>query len=468
MNHLSMSHNQKCHLATPAINAQLLNAPSHSSSINMSSLLIVDLQEDFFGPTRIAAKPFTSSLSRLLRQFTTRRRPIIWIASTYEQGEGASEEVTLSEDLYQSGYELYLAGTHRSGRFCAPNTPGIEIHRAIFPMLRQHHIRITKTYYSAFRYTRLHNCLQQTDTKHVFLAGVTTNTCIAATAVNARKLGYEVTIVEDCVKAFKQQAHDRAIITLTAEPYNSTICSSHDVSSEIDGDRQLRPLPVLYWVNGSIPSWRVMIALAWKNIPYKSQRLKIMTEPKETRNPDFALINPRCKTPTFVDSDGTIVIESMAILQYLERFYPGNPGDRPSDLLKAEWTQETVRFHESENPHNIYEPIELLYDADWERHRERILEAYHDTLKELEHWETYLANAEYLSARDTFGMADCAFYPILAYMVHRGLDLTLKYPSLRDYVTRCGALQAVGEACPDQWETPGKSLFLECEKMLKE
>lgn len=193
-----------------------------------------------------------------------------------------------------------------------------------------------------------------------------------------------------------------------------------------------------------------------------------MSEPKETRSSEFALINPRCKTPTFVDSDGTIVIESLAILQYLDHFYQGTTEDRPSDLSRTEWTQETVRFHESENPHNLYEPIELLYSAEWEKHRESILQAYHDTFKELEHWEIYLINTRFLSARNAFGLADCAFYPVLAYMVHRGLVLTPKYPALKGYYERAGALQVVIEACPDHWETPGKSLFLKCEKMLKE
>ncbi len=210
-----------------------------------------------------------------------------------------------------------------------------------------------------------------------------------------------------------------------------------------------------------------MIALAWKKIPYISNRLKVMTEPKETRSPEFALINPRCKTPTFVDSDGTIVTESMAILQYLERFDPGTPENRPRNLSKAEWTQETVRFHESENPHNTYEPIELLYDKEWEKHREDILQAYLDTVDELGHWERYVANGGFLSARNAFGLADCAFYPVLAYMVHRGLDLRSKFPRLRDYYERCAALQAVLEACPDHWETLGKSLFLKCEKLLE-
>lgn len=83
-----------------------------------------------------------------------------------------------------------------------------------------------------------------------------------------------------------------------------------------------------------------------------------------------------------------------------------------------------MKFHESENPHSIYDPIEVLYDTEWEKHRENILQAYHDIFTELERWERCLTNGGFLSARDTFGLADCAFYPILAYMVHGGLDLT--------------------------------------------
>ncbi|CAF9925080.1 hypothetical protein IMSHALPRED_006370 [Imshaugia aleurites] len=434
----------------------------------MSSLLLIDLQQDFLNPARIPPKPFIDSLPRLLRQFSTRRRPIVWIDSVYEQGKGTPEEEAFTKYPPQSDFELYLSGTHRSGRFCVHNTPGIQIHKDLLRFLHAHHTRMTKTYYSAFTNTILHNTLQETNTKHIFLAGVTTNTCISATAVDARKLGYEVTIVEDCVKAFKQQTHDRAILTLTGKPYDADLCTSNSVSPHISHDKTDQPLPVLYWVNGSISSWRVMIALAWKKIPYISKRLKVMTEPKETRSPEFALINPRCKTPTFVDSDGTIVIESMAILQYLERFFPDTPENRPSNLSKSEWTQETVRFHESENPHSIYEPIELVYDAEWKKHRENILLAYHDIFKELEHWERYLNSGGFLSARNAFGLADCAFYPVLAYMVHRGLDLTSKPSCLKTYYERCGALQAVIEACPDHWETPGKSLFLRCETMLKE
>ena len=428
----------------------------------MATLLLIDLQEDFFGPTRIAPNPFIDNLPRLLRHLTTRRRPIVWIDSEYAPDKDTSKNHG-SGDTCQNEFERYLAGTHSSGRFCVANTAGIQIHKDLQPLLHPHHTRITKTYYSAFTKTALHEILQQAGTKHTFLAGVTTNTCVAATAVDARKLGYQVTIVEDCAKAATQQLHDRAIHRLTGSPYSVSLCTSNDVSSHLDDEKQL---PVLYWVNGSIPSWRVMIALAWKEVPYISKRLRVMTDPKETRSPEFALINPRCKTPTFIDSDGTTVIESMAILQYLERFYTGPPEN--GTLSKSKWMQQMVGFHESENLHRAYEPIELLYDVDHEKHCESILQAYRDVFEELEHWERHLTNDGLLTAQGAFRLADVAFYPILAYMVHRGLNLAPKYPALRDYYERCAMLQAALEARPDHWEKPGKSLFLKCENLLKE
>ena len=294
--------------------------------------------------------------------------------------------------------------------------------------------------------------------------GVTTNTCLSATAVDVLKLGYQVTLVEGCAKAFTRLLHDRTILTLTQKPHNINLCMLRDVFPRLDDDKQLRPLPVLYWVNGSIPSWRVIVALGWNKMPYVSKRLRVMTDPKETQSPQFELMNLGCKTPAFIDSDDTVVIESLALLQYLERFYPKN---RPSNLYKADWTQESMRFHESVNLHNVYEPIEMLFDPEREKHGENIVKAYHGVLEELEHWERCMAEGRFLPVEGAFGLADCAFYPIFAYIVHRGLDLTSNYPGLEAYYRDCGAIMAVREACPDHWETPGKSLFLKCENMLK-
>lgn len=324
-------------------------------------------------------------------------------------------------------------------------------------------MEIVKTWYSSFTETPLHENLQSTSTTHLYIAGVTTNTCVAATSVHARRLGYQVTIITDLAKAIKVESHDKAIQTLTISHYNINTCTSSQVGKNLAIEINL---PTLYWVNGSIPSWRVMLALAAKRIPYAARRLRVMTNPKETRSAEFAQINPRCKTPTFVDTDGTVVIESLAILQYLEHYYP-SPSLLPPAGDKAAWTQEMVRFNETENPHNLYEPIELLFLPSWKNHQGSILQAYGDILEELEFWEGYLTKDPFVSGTK-IGLADCAFYPILAYMVHRGLDLRMKFGALEAYYVRCREHWAVIEACPDRWEEPGKSLFARCEMLQKE
>jgi glutathione S-transferase len=112
------------------------------------------------------------------------------------------------------------------------------------------------------------------------------------------------------------------------------------------------------------------------------------------------------------------------------------------------WSKEA----ETENPHNIYEPIELLYLPNWKEHTGVIIQAYHDIMTEMEFWEKYAKESKFMSG-DEFRMVDCAFYPILAYMIHRGLDLKKNgFPALMEYAESCRHLRVVLEARPEGWE----------------
>jgi hypothetical protein len=48
-----------------------------------------------------------------------------------------------------------------------------------------------------------------------------------------------------------------------------------------------------------------------------------------------------------------------------------------------------VRFNETENSHNLCEPIELLFFPDWKNHRDDILQGHRHVLEELGFWEGY-------------------------------------------------------------------------------
>jgi hypothetical protein len=97
-------------------------------------------------------------------------------------------------------------------------------------------------------------------------------------------------------------------------------------------------LPHVYYVNGSISSWRVLMALHAKHMPFTAQRLRVMCEPKQTRTAEFLAINPRGKAPVLIDPSGTIVCNSLAILLHLEQDAPTTAvsGDMLSKLLETD------------------------------------------------------------------------------------------------------------------------------------
>ncbi|KAJ7190755.1 hypothetical protein GGX14DRAFT_381832 [Mycena pura] len=192
--------------------------------------------------------------------------------------------------------------------------------------------------------------------------------------------------------------------------------------------------PVLYYVNGSIPSWRVLMALYEKEISFTPIRLKVMSDPKETRSPAFLELNRRGKTPVFVDplthTDGSetetgkvTINESIAILQYIETYHRPDRPLLPPVSQRSARALALARIQETENLHNIYDALE---DAHFEREKsgeplnsEERAALVANVHAELDYWEVYASGSAYI-AGDEFGLTDCAFFPLLGYMVHRG------------------------------------------------
>jgi glutathione S-transferase len=86
----------------------------------------------------------------------------------------------------------------------------------------------------------------------------------------------------------------------------------------------------VYWGSGSPYSWRVLLALEHKELPYESHLLSL--DMQEHKSPHMLALNPRGRVPTLKDGD-YVVFESLAVLYYLERKYPAKPlfGDSPEE-----------------------------------------------------------------------------------------------------------------------------------------
>ena len=93
--------------------------------------------------------------------------------------------------------------------------------------------------------------------------------------------------------------------------------------------------PTIYWISGSAPAWRVLLAMEFKGIDYHSRILE--TARKEQKSPEFLALSPRGQVPLL--QDGAIVVrESLAILHYLEARKPEPAlfGETPSQVAAVE------------------------------------------------------------------------------------------------------------------------------------
>lgn len=221
----------------------------------------------------------------------------------------------------------------------------------------------------------------------------------------------------------------------------------------------------LYWANGSIPSMRIFMLMKEKNITFNSVRLKIMTNPKQTRLPQFLALNPRGKTPTLVDvisKDNTVVMyESQAILQYLEKRFP-SPSLVPENL--TEYSKMVMRQAEADTFDMLQDPLENIFKKKQARkpYIKSMIKAQTKIISELENlWNVYLETNEFL-AGDTFSLADCAFWPVLEYLVHHGLQLnTPNLSNVLRYYNNIKSRESATAAQPKGWELKGRNFFID-------
>lgn len=186
-----------------------------------------------------------------------------------------------------------------------------------------------------------------------------------------------------------------------------------------------------------------------------------MSQPKETRLPDFLAINHRGKTPVLVDGD-TAINESLAILFYIEDYLGPNVPLLPPLTERVARARALARIQETENLHHIYDELEdahfnaanrktaPLTDSD----RAELIDAVYS---ELDFWEKYAAEADFI-AGPSFTLTDAAFFPFLGYMLHRGFDWNdARWPNLKKYYERVWEKESARKAQPDGWEGRGKA-----------
>ncbi len=81
----------------------------------------------------------------------------------------------------------------------------------------------------------------------------------------------------------------------------------------------------LYSFLRSSAAYRVRIALNLKGLAYETVPVHLVKDGGHNRRPEFRAINPQMRVPALVTPTGDVLIQSLAIIEYLDETHPEPP-----------------------------------------------------------------------------------------------------------------------------------------------
>jgi maleylacetoacetate isomerase/maleylpyruvate isomerase len=199
-----------------------------------------------------------------------------------------------------------------------------------------------------------------------------------------------------------------------------------------------------YW--RSTTAYRVRAALNLKGVAYETVPVNLVKG--EQRDPDYVALNPSAGVPTLVLDDGTVLTQSLAILDYLDAVYP-EPRLTPKDPLQ--------RAKVLAAAHTIALDVHPVNNLRVVQH----LKAAHGASDEgvqawMQHWMSagFAALEARIDGKTTFcfgetpDLADLCLVAQLYNAKRWGLDMT-PFPKLDAVDAACLAHPAIAAAHPD-------------------
>jgi glutathione S-transferase len=216
----------------------------------------------------------------------------------------------------------------------------------------------------------------------------------------------------------------------------------------------------VFWSSGSPFSWRVLLALEAKRLPYVSHLLE-MSQGQHKR-PAYLALNPRGQVPTLRDGDYS-VYESVAILAYLDRKYPEIPlfGTTAEESGKI-WRVVCETTSYLEQPTDEF--ILPIYRGQSTEKAELVRASLPPIQAELARVEATLRDGDqtWLAAA-TLSAADIVVFPLVMSLLraagkpaaaafeHGLTPFAEKYPALAAWVARIEALPGYERTYPPHW-----------------
>jgi nicotinamidase/pyrazinamidase len=172
----------------------------------VDALLIVDFQKDFTpgGALPVAeGDRIAAPINSLLDSFDL----VVATRDWHPEDHGSFEGIEADPTKWEGTDPPSIWPVH-----CVQGTPGAELQ----PALEQEKVDVVidkgqdpnSQGYSAFQGSGLEDLLRQRGVDHIYIAGLATDYCVKSSVLDARRLGFDVTVIEDAVRGVEVQPGD--------------------------------------------------------------------------------------------------------------------------------------------------------------------------------------------------------------------------------------------------------------------
>ena len=201
-----------------------------------------------------------------------------------------------------------------------------------------------------------------------------------------------------------------------------------------------------YW--RSTAAYRVRIALNLKGVPYETVPVHLVENGGEQNSAEYGKLNPSHQVPTLVLEDGTVLTQSLAIIDYLDQTIAGNPLLPKDPLERAKVTAAAHVIAIDIHPVNNLRVAQYLISefaveppqiSDWMNHWME---------KGLTSVQALVRSETEFSFGDTPTIADICLTAQLYNARRWGVDLS-KFDRLVEIEQNCRAMEAFDDARPE-------------------
>ena len=203
----------------------------------------------------------------------------------------------------------------------------------------------------------------------------------------------------------------------------------------------------LYSYFRSSAAYRVRIALNLKGLAYETAPVHLIKDGGHNKRPEFRAVNPQMRVPALVTPTGETLIQSLAIIEYLDETHP-EPPLLPKDPIGARKARALAQIIACDiHPLNNVAPLRYLKNQMAQEQSAIDAWYHHWVLAGFEALEALIEPGPYACGKQVT-LADICLVPQVANA--RRLKVPLdKFPKIVGVDAACMALPAFDRARPE-------------------